>query len=266
MKSLYDAPLYYGMLFDTRVEDVRFYVALADHLAASRGRPARVIDYGAGAGRVSIPLATRGHAVTAVENAPAMVDALRERLAAQTDAVRERVHVRAEDARSLVLEEHASDAAVCAFNGIAHLETDDQLAAFFARVRAHLAPDALFAFDVWLPAPDLLAGAETRSPWLPDPLGEGRVRCIERFAYEPISQVLTTSIVIEDERGHTRDRLQTRLRQFFPQETLALLSHHGLRLLHRTARFEPFPGRANAATGSAPGEMLAYVCAMGAWG
>ncbi|MEI8255733.1 MAG: class I SAM-dependent methyltransferase [Deltaproteobacteria bacterium] len=261
MRSLYDAPRYYGMLFDARVDDVRFYVALADHVASALGHPAHVIDCGAGAGRVTVALASRGHLVTAVENAPAMVEALRERLAALPDEVRARVTIRDEDAENLALEAGSADLALCAFNGLAHLETVSQLAAFFARTRAHLAPGGLFAFDVWLPAPALLSGAETRSPWMPDPHGGGLVQCLERFAYEPLSQVLTASIVIVDERGRTRDRLQTRLRQFFPQETLALLAHHGLRVLHRTASFERFPDAARASCAE-PDEMLAYVCAV----
>lgn len=261
MRSLYDAPQYYRMLFDSRVDDVRFYRALADRVAARHGRPTRVIDYGAGTGRITLALAAGGHTLTAVENATAMIDALHARIADQPEAVHRRITVCAADARSLALEARSADLVVCAFNGLAHFETDAHLTAFLGRVRSHLALDGLFAFDVWLPAPALLAGTETRSPWLPDPQGGGAVRCIERFDYEAMSQVLTTSIAVVDRRGTTRDQFTTRLRQFFPRETLALLAHHGLRVLHRTTRFEPFTGGAARGALEAPGEMLAYVCA-----
>lgn len=262
MKSLYDEPAYYGMMFDARGDDVAFYRALVDRAAASRDRNAHVIEYGAGTGRVALPLAAAGHDVDAIESAPAMAAVLRERLSLQSDDVRSRMRIVEGDALQLALDSRA-DVAICPFNGLAHFETQAQLASFFERVHRHLERGGLFAFDVWLPSPGVLAGAQSRSPWLYDPEGGRRVRCIEQFRYDAMSQVLTTVLEIRDERGELVDRLETRLRQFFPQETLSLLSQHGFDVLHRTTHFEPFEPRVVALDDRAsgePGEMLAYVC------
>jgi len=264
VKSLYDEPAYYGMMFDARADDVAFYRALVDDAASSRARNAHVIEYGAGTGRVALAIAAAGHDVVAVENAPAMAAVLRDRLSRESDDVQARVTVVEADALQLALGVQA-DVVLCPFNGLAHFETQSQLASFFERVHLHLEPGGLFAFDVWLPSPGVLAGAQSRSPWLDDPRRRGRVRCLEQFRYEPFSQVLTTVLEIRDEHGEMVDQLETRLRQFFPQETLSLLAQHGFTVVHRTTHFEP-PRRHGAAleagANGEPGEMLAYVCTL----
>ncbi len=52
--------------------------ALADR-SRDGDRPARVLDVGAGTGRVSLDLARTGHDVTALDLAPELLDALRTR-------------------------------------------------------------------------------------------------------------------------------------------------------------------------------------------
>jgi SAM-dependent methyltransferase len=263
VKSLYDEPAYYAMMFDQRSDDVAFYRAVV-----ARAKARSVLEYGAGAGRVAIPLARDGVEVDAVESAPAMVRALRERLGGESADVRARVRVTEGDALAVTLSGRA-DAVISPFNGLAHFERAEQLEAFFGKVHEHLEEreGAVFAFDVWIPAPGLLAGAETRSPWLDDPRGVGRVRCTERFAYESLTQVLVARLEIRDERGGVVDVLETRLRQFFPEETRTLLAHHGFEVVHRTARFagttgvDSFgPALTLSADESDRGEMLAYVC------
>ena len=65
--DLYDAPMVYDLLFDDRVDDVRFYAGLA------RGH-ARVLEYGAGTGRVTVPMARAGSCVVAVERSDDLSD------------------------------------------------------------------------------------------------------------------------------------------------------------------------------------------------
>lgn len=261
MKSLYDAPDYYAMMFDARRDDVAFYRSLADSASRERCRPVRVIEYGAGNGRISLALAAAGHAVLAVENAPAMLRAFRERLSREPESTRRHVTLVEADALDLSLGER-NDLLICPFNGLAHFETHAALTRFFDRVHEHLEVHGRFAFDVWLPNVSVLAGAQSRSPWLDDPRGDGRVRCIERFSYDPLAQVLTASLEIRDEQGGLRDELVTRLRQFFPQETLSLLAQHGFTVTHRTTRFDEPHERASNQFDSTgvPGEMIAYVC------
>ncbi|HVZ74615.1 MAG TPA: class I SAM-dependent methyltransferase [Polyangia bacterium] len=71
--------------------------ALVDALAALAGPPgARVVDLGAGTGHLALPLAARGYAVTAIEPAREMLEALRAEAAARGLTIDAR-HATAED-------------------------------------------------------------------------------------------------------------------------------------------------------------------------
>lgn len=54
-------------------------VAAADMIAPYFARGERLLDFGAGDGRVAVPLHDRGYVVTAVDSSPAMLDRLRAR-------------------------------------------------------------------------------------------------------------------------------------------------------------------------------------------
>ena len=258
--DLYAAPGVYDLLFDDRTDDVRFYVALA------RGR-GRALEYGAGTGRVTVPVARAGCAVVAVERAPAMLDGLRERLAAEGPDVRARVTPVAADAAALDLDERF-ELVMFPFNGLAHLHTAEALAAFFARVRRHLAPGGLFAFDLWLPEPRLLQGDVLESGRFVDPATREPVTLREEFAYDALTQVLTTQLTLSpvlDPAAARRWSISQR--QFFPEETRALLAAHGLDLRWRTTRWRPPSDLSRRGLDvEAPderGAMIAYVCALG---
>ncbi|MGE0433860.1 MAG: class I SAM-dependent methyltransferase [Planctomycetota bacterium] len=86
---------------------VQFYDFVVDHTAelqsllqlarlatpAGSDGGARILECGAGTGRLSIPLAADGHRVTALEHSEAMRDALDKKLATRPGDVRERVTV-----------------------------------------------------------------------------------------------------------------------------------------------------------------------------
>jgi SAM-dependent methyltransferase len=98
-----------------------------------------ILDVGAGAGRVTLELARAGHAVTALDRAPALLAALRERaggLAVET--------VQA-DARTFELER--TDYALCIvpMQTIQLLGGADGRMRFLRRARAHLRPGGLLA-------------------------------------------------------------------------------------------------------------------------
>jgi SAM-dependent methyltransferase len=112
-------------------------IALWQELARQAGGP--ILDVGAGTGRVTLELARAGHAVTALDSAPALLGALRDRaggLAVET--------VQA-DARSFELER--KDYALC----IVPMQTIQLLGGaggrmqLLRRARAHLRPGGLLA-------------------------------------------------------------------------------------------------------------------------
>jgi len=257
--DLYEAPMVYDILFDDRVDDVRFYAGLA------RGH-ARVLEYGAGTGRITVPMARAGASVVAVERAATMRHGLRARLAVESAEVAARVTAVAADATALSLGERFT-LVLFPFNSLAHLHGADEQSAFFARVREHLAPGGLFAFDVWIPEPRLLRGDVLESGRFPDPRTREPVTLREEFSYDALSQVLTTQLTLTPALDPSAaERWSISQRQFFPEETRALLAAHGLDLRWRTTRWRlPHDLARRQFDDEAPderGAMIAYVCTL----
>lgn len=129
--------------------DVAFYKSLA----VAGGGP--VLELGCGTGRVLLPIAATGLPCTGIDASPAMLDELR-RKPGGADVTLACARMEAFDlpGRRFAL-------IYSAFRAFQHLDTVEQQLACLARVRAHLAPGGVLAFDVFNPRLDLLA-AETR--------------------------------------------------------------------------------------------------------
>ncbi len=128
-----DAALY-DYEYRRRRADVTFYRNLA------RERDARhILELGAGSGRVTLPLARDGHRVVALDQAPAMLAKLRERVAAAPAAVAERITVARGDLRGFDV--HGEfPLVIAAFNVLEHLYTRGEVDACLRCVADHLAP------------------------------------------------------------------------------------------------------------------------------
>ncbi len=238
--SLYRGGHFYQMLHAGRSRDLPHYLSL---LADKPG--ARVLELGAGAGRVALAMAAEGAQVTAVDRSADMLALLQTALAEQSPAVRRRVTTL--HAAILTLELPTRfDLITCPFNGIGHQHTQEQLAGFFACAHTHLATDGWLAFDALLPRPELLAGQRSDVPWFRHPECGADCRWSETTQYDAITQILhlqgTVRYLKEENADETRDLY---LRQFFPQETLLLIRHHGFVLQRAPINLE---------------DVLAYVC------
>jgi SAM-dependent methyltransferase len=99
----------------------------------------RILDVGAGTGRVALDLARAGHGVTALELRPALLDALRSR-AGQLDVQAEQA-----DARDFELRENNFGLCLVPMNTIQLLSGSAARIAFLGRVRAHLRPGGVLA-------------------------------------------------------------------------------------------------------------------------
>lgn len=254
---LYDHPRVYELLFADRRDDIAYYRALAAGCA-------RVLEYGVGAGRVAIPIARDGASVVGVDASEAMLDALGTRRAREPEGVRARLRAEHGDMRAWRSGERF-ELITCPFNGVAHLHTAEDFAAFFARVREHLAPGGRFAFDAWLPDPALLRETTLESARFIHPDSGEAVTLREEFRYDAWSQVLSVRLTVTPVlRPEAREVLTLTQRQLFPEETLALLSAHGFEVRWRTSAFRPPPPEgARGDHLEAPahrGALLAYVC------
>jgi SAM-dependent methyltransferase len=118
--------------------------ATVDGLAELVGPAAAILEYGAGTGRLAIPLAERGHDVVAVEISEPMV----ERLQAKPGA--ERLSVVVGDMTDVAVG-RTFDLAFIAFNSIFALGSQDDQVRLFGNAAAHLRPGGRFALETVVP-------------------------------------------------------------------------------------------------------------------
>ncbi len=165
--------------------DVPFWRALASR---ERGP---VVEWGAGTGRIAVPLAEQGFEVAAVEVSERMV----ERGQGKSPAVR----WVAEDMRDVKLEQRFG-LAVCAFNSFLCLTTPDGALAFLRNTREHLRPGGLLGVEVSAFWPEELAG-EPGGPGLCHDLTrglpEGRLERFSVSRYDAASQVMEMRLFYE---------------------------------------------------------------------
>ena len=232
----YDDPAYYRHAYEDRVHDIARYV----EIAREHGGP--ILEYGCGAGRITLPIAQAGIRVVGVDHSRPMLAELRAVLAKEPPAVRKRVSVRRGDIRTFRIDRRFP-LVIATFNTLLHLYTRDDVEQFFARVRAHLTPNGRLVFDASLPAPLDLARNPSRAYRIPSfvhPTLGVRSKYAEFFDYDPIRQILFVAMEFEPTAG---EAFMTPLahRQFFPAELEALLHYNGFEVERREGGFRREP-------------------------
>jgi SAM-dependent methyltransferase len=266
-----DAALY-DYEYRRRRADVTFYRELARQRGADR-----ILELGAGTGRVTVPLARDGRQVIAVDRSEAMLARLRDRITRLPAPVAARITPMAGDLRSFSVGGRFP-LVIAAFNVLEHLYTRTDMAACLQRVAAHLAPGGALAFDVQLP--DLLWLARDPSRrWartrFTDPTTGQAMYYSTNHDYDPVSQIAMIRLYYEPAApasgapmppgpparrgrhvatgGADPDRptgapwpaaalgetqvVQLSQRKFFPAELEALVAHAGFRVVARYGDF-----------------------------
>jgi SAM-dependent methyltransferase len=156
--------VFYDIEHDQFVEDIECYASL---LAQWYETPARVLEIGAGTGRIAAALAVAGHRVTAVEPSVAMRARLFIRLAQLPERVMRRVRVVDGSAAAPALEplEHF-DVVLFGQGVFAHLLTHDDRHRALQRARSYLDEGGRALIDVDLAGPRRLFDAPGRVWWL----------------------------------------------------------------------------------------------------
>ena len=137
------------------VEDIAFYVEEAVRAEGA------VLELGVGTGRIAVPVALAGVAVVGVDTSAGMLEVARER--AELAGVGGLVELRQGDMRDPPVDGEFGLVAI-PFRSLLHMETDADRRAALRAVRAHLAADGRFVFDVFTPAADDIA--DTHGRWL----------------------------------------------------------------------------------------------------
>lgn len=209
--------------------DLDLYLALA----ARTGGP--ILELAAGSGRIAVPLAIAGHAVTGVDLDPAMLD--RARVAtdsAGTDVARRLTWVEA-DARTARLPEAGTfRLAFIALNSIFLMAARADQSAAVATLAEHLAPGGLAVLDAWLPDAEDLARYDGRVvlEWVREDTATGRiVTKIGSAIYDPATGLVRLTTMFDEGRpGESPARWVRvdRLRLAGPDELAAMVVASGL--------------------------------------
>ena len=155
--------------------DRDFYLDLANEY----GGP--VLEFGCGTGRITLPLARQGVAVTGMDASHSMLEVLRAKLAKEPAGVRRRTRVIEGDFRTHYLDDQFS-LVVIPFRPMQHMyTTEDQLAAL-KNARRHLADGGILAFDVFNPSfAKILTGVGEEYLDLEWPAQDGTDRMVRRY-------------------------------------------------------------------------------------
>jgi SAM-dependent methyltransferase len=169
----------------THVYDLPFWLSLAGREAGP------VIEWGAGTGRLAVPLARAGYDVTAVELSTEMVERGKEKGGAVEWIVGDMRTAKPKRLYGL---------AVCAFNSFLCLTSVDDALAFLRNAREYLAPGGLLGIEVSAFSPEELVdppgGPDVRHDFtrgLPD----GRLDRFSSSRYDAASQLMEIRLFYE---------------------------------------------------------------------
>jgi SAM-dependent methyltransferase len=194
--------------------DLPFWLALAEREVGP------IVEWGAGTGRLAVPLAAAGHNVTAVELSEEMVG--RGKRKGSTVA--------------WVVGDMRSAQAVCAFNSFLCLTSLDDALTFLRNARDHLSPGGLLSIEVSAFSPEELVdppgGPELRHDFtraLPD----GRLDRLSVSRYDAASQLMQMRLFYEwyDASGALENRRAHDL-------TIRIVGRDELLLMLRLSGFE----------------------------
>ena len=241
-----DAALY-DFEYSDRVEDILHYRALA----AEQGDSIKILELGAGTGRITVPLARDSHRVTALDACAPMLDSLRATVARL--GLGESVTPLEADMREVPVADEQMDLVIAPFNALMHLYRWSDLLACFREARRVLRPGGTFAFDVQMPDLEWLR-------WDPDvrhavtkfvhPVTRDKLVYSTNHNYDPATQICHIRIYYDEAppagRRFVPPAAPRRLvhlahRQIFPEELRLLVATAGLELRSLTADFAGRP-------------------------
>ena len=229
--EFYDHPDLYDELLPVGAH-VPFYVDIARQQAGA------VLELACGTGQLTIPLALQGLPTVGLDRSRAMLDVAKRRASAASAPVA----FLQSDMRDFALDRHF-DLIIVARNSLLHLLSTADLLAALTAVRRHLAPDGVFAFDIFNPDVRLLA----RPPGERSPVMEvsssrfGPLSVEATHDYDSATQVNRGTWYISAPDRRDAWTVPMVLRSIFPQELPLLLSAAGLELISRFGELSRAP-------------------------
>ena len=232
--------------------DVEFFV---DEALVANGP---VLEIGCGTGRVLIPLARAGVAITGIDSSAAMLARCRQKVAAEPAAVQRRIGLVEADMRDFRLSTTFALATI-PFRPFQHLLTVDDQIACLTTIHRHLEPNGRLILDLFNPSIDYLANrpigleiSEGPPTTLPD--GRSLERTFKIVKADRHEQINDIELIynVTDANGQTQRSVHAfRMRYLFRFEAEHLLARTGFLVEQLYAGYD------RSAYGSTyPGELI----------
>jgi SAM-dependent methyltransferase len=182
----------------------------------------RILELGVGTGRLAIPLAAAGHAVTGVDASPEMLARLRVRPGAEGIQLLEADFITVDAGQGY-------DLVLIAFSTLFLVPSQDEQLAVLANAYRHLRPGGYVVVEAFVPDHSRWTRGQNLSIGRID--GDGVT--LKLSLHDPVRQVISTQDITVDSSGTTRR--PNLLRYAWPAEldVMALVSR--LRLVRRRA-------------------------------
>lgn len=226
----------YDLEYAWKNNDVQYWVALAKEYAGSDGS---ALELACGTGRVLIPVAQSGVSVVGVDVSPWMLAKAKEKYDGLPGEVQERIGLLEGDIRTLSLEQKFK-LIYLPFNTFLVFRTVEDQLAVLDTVRRHLAPEGVFAFDVFVPLVNRLVVPPGPPKWgleVDQTLGELGIRFQRDNSrqVDPIHQLIINTFRMREYRDNvlTREWISDLLMTYiFPRELQHLVARAGFELVH----------------------------------
>lgn len=229
MSSIYDSGTEYDALaigYNANGE--------ADFYASYVLSGSRILELACGTGRLTVPLAERGFAVTGLDNSQSMLKTAEAKAAAYS------VYP------EFVLGDMCDFALDAQFdliflpnNSLGHLHTLSDIRACFASVRRHLSPQGRFIVDMFSPSLRLLLREpNTHYPVTKYTRSDGKTVAVSETVFYDAATQINHSLWHYQSDGESAEVRSLDLRIFFPQELDGLLNLSGLTIEAKYGGFD----------------------------
>jgi len=219
---------FYDILHSSYDADLKMYLDLAQE----HGDP--LLELGCGTGRLLIPLAAAGYAVTGLDLSRDMLTRCQERLDMEGEATAKRVSLVQGDIRRFELG-RKFNLIMAACNTILHCTAVQDLLAVFARAREHLAPGGVFAVDFSIPNVKVMieSSGEEEVFEVIHPVRGSRIVDTYKATFDFVRQIETIDTRLEEWDGRVllrSARARSERGIYFPREVALALRCSGFRV------------------------------------
>jgi 2-polyprenyl-3-methyl-5-hydroxy-6-metoxy-1,4-benzoquinol methylase len=229
--DIYDDAEFYDQEFAQRGHEIPFF------LKQSRLAGGPVLEVACGTGRITLPIARNGVAITGVDVSRPMLELARRKAGAERLAVT----WLEQDCRQINAG-HAFALVFSATNAMQHLQDTDSVNAFLTSAGKALRPGGSLILDVFNPNPaKLVRAATTRYQHKTVTDKDGHELRVEAASeYHSASQILNFTLFYlhGDELVRTK---KVKMRCFFPEELMALCRFNGLEVVERFGDYDESP-------------------------